>query len=378
MSLVTNSQASHKQILLGGATSSHSNHSPFARAAIAFNTCIATTGAAAYIKGLEIPDPALKALLAASIQASYKYFPELLVPYDWLSHESDRLAEDPQHLMEIQYNLPRTLFQLMLGEGTLLYPKYTMALWEKGANTLEQAQLHMLDDVIEKLGIEDSDEILDLGCGWGAASNYLLAKFPHVKITAMNLSHEQCEYIRQKMQSPESHLSSDRFTLLEADFNEVQFETKFDKIMAIGLFEHIGNLTKSCQKLAPYLNEQGKVFIHIISTQLPHNITHPFINQYIFPSGRVWNCDVLPQINQDLKTINQWYINGSNYAQTLRAWLKNFDDNQAQLQGLNYGMSYSEFRRMWRLYLLLCIQLFEAGVGKVLGNAQYLLIHSNN
>ncbi|MGV0024745.1 class I SAM-dependent methyltransferase [Phormidesmis priestleyi] len=374
MSLTNSPQAFHQQPL--EKATPHSTHSLFDRAAIAFNHRLATAGTTAYIQGLEIPDAALKALLDASAQVNYKHFSELLVPYNWLSQESDHLAEDPQHLMQIQYDLPKTLFQLMLGEGALLYPKYTMALWEKGATNLEQAQLHMLDDVIEKLGIQEGDEILDLGCGWGAAANYLLARFPHIKVTAVNLSHEQCEYIRQKMQSPESHLSSDRFTLLEADFNEVQLEAKFDKIIAIGLFEHIGNLTKSCHKLATYLNEQGKVFIHIISTRLPCNITHPFINQYIFPNMRVWNCDVLPQINQDLKTINHWYINGTNYAQTLRAWLKNFDDHQAQLQGLSYGMNYPQFRRMWRLYLLLCMQHFEAGAGEVLGNAQYLLVHA--
>lgn len=376
MSFSSNPQAAPKQVSLAGATTPDSTHSIFSLAAIAFSNRFATAGTEAYIDGLEIPDAALKSLLAASVQISYKYVPELLVPYEWLSQESDRLAENPQHLMQIQYNLPTALFQLMLGEGTLLYPKYTMGLWEKGAADLEQAQLHMLDDVVEKLGIEDGDEILDLGCGWGSASNYLLARFPGSKITAVNLSREQCEYIRQKMQVSESHLSSDRFRLYEADFNEVQFETKFDKIIAIGLFEHIGNLTRAFQKLATYLNDRGKVFIHIISTRLPYNITHPFINRYIFPNMRVWNCDVLTQTNQNLKTISQWYINGTNYAQTLRAWLKNFDDHQAQLQELNYGMSYGKFRRMWRLYLLLCIQYFEGGRGEVLGNAQYLLVQS--
>jgi len=377
MSFSSKSQASYKQMSSGeNATIPNATHSIFARAEMAFSNSLATEGVEAYINGLEIPDAALNVLLNASARINYKYFSKLLVPYEWLSQESDRLAENPQHLMQVQYDLPRTLFQLMLGEGILVYPKYTMALWEKGANSLQQAQLHMLDDVIEKLGIEDGDEILDLGCGWGAASNYILARFPHVRVTAVNLSHEQCEYIRQKMQVSESPLSSDRFTLHEADFNEVQFKTKFDKIIAIGLFEHIGNLTRSCQKLATYLNDSGKVFIHIISTQLPCNITHPFIHQYIFPNMRVWNCDVLPQINQDLKTISQWYINGTNYAQTLRAWLKNFDDNQTQLQGLSYGMSYDKFRRMWRLYLLFCIQHFEGGVGEVLGNAQYLLVHA--
>ena len=38
------------------------------------------------------------------------------------------------------------------------------------------------------------------------------------------------------------------------------------------------------------------------------------------------------------KTINRWYLNGTNYAQTLRAWLKNFDDHQDTIKTLDFGM----------------------------------------
>ncbi|MEB3180777.1 MAG: class I SAM-dependent methyltransferase [Nostocaceae cyanobacterium] len=337
---------------------------------------ISLGAAEAYINGLEVPDAVLKLLVDASVQICYKYFPSLLVPYEWLWKESASLAEGSRELMKIHYDLPEEMFRLMLGEGELMYPKYTMALWEKGALNLEQAQMHMLDDVIEKLGIEDGDEILDLGCGWGSASNYILAKFPNTKVTALNLSHEQCEYIRKKVQDPNSYLSSERFTLYEQDFNEAKFETKFDKIIAVGLFEHIGNLRKSFSKLASLLKDNGKVFIHIITTSLPHNITHPFINKYVFPNMRVWSYDAIPQINQDLTTINRWYLNGSNYSQTLRNWLRNFDQNQVKIKDLNYGISYPKFRRLWRLYLLLCIRHFDGGNGEILGNGQYLLVHA--
>ncbi|WP_375472293.1 class I SAM-dependent methyltransferase [uncultured Nostoc sp.] len=343
------------------------------RTAIAGFNAILMAGAEAYINGLKIPDSLLKALLNLSIQISYKYFPALLVPYEWLLQESDRLAEGSHELMNVQYNLPEKMFSLILKETEVLYPKYTMALWEKGASNLEQAQIDMLDDLIAKAGIEDGDEILDLGCGWGSASNYILSRFPHVKVTAVNLSHQQCEYMRKKMQDSTSYLSSDRFTLYEEDFNDIDLETKFDKIMAIGLFEHVGNLTKSFPKLAAFLKDDGKVLIHIITTKLPDNITHPFINKYIFPNMRVWNYDVIPKIDTDLKTINRWYLNGANYSKTLRNWLINFDQNQAKIKDLNYGMNYDKFCRMWRLYLLLCIQYFDGCNGEILGNGQYLL-----
>ncbi len=346
------------------------------RKAITGFNALVMTGIEAYLNGLKISDSLLKSLLNLSVQISYKYFPSLLVPYEWLLSESASIAEGSNELMKLQYNLPEEMFSLMLKETELLYPKYTTALWSEGISNLEQAQMHMLDDLIEKAGIKDGDKILDLGCGWGSASNYILERFPHVQVTALNLSHEQCEYMRKKMQDPTSYLSSDRFTLHEEDFNNIDLKTKFDKILAIGLFEHVGNLTKSFQKLASMLKDDGKVLIHIITTTLPYNITHPFINKYIFPNMRVWSYDVIPEINTDLKTINRWYLNGSNYSKTLKNWLMNFDLNQAKVKDLNYGMNYSKFCRMWRLYLLLCISYFDGCNGEILGNGQYLLVRA--
>ena len=51
--------------------------------------------------------------------------------------------------------------------------------------------------------------------------------FSEYCFTGLNLSHQQCEYMRHKMQDPESFLSSGRFTLHEGDLNEAQFTEKF-------------------------------------------------------------------------------------------------------------------------------------------------------
>ncbi len=103
----------------------------------------------------------------------------------------------------------------------------------------------------------------------------------------------------------------------------------------------------------------------------------PYLDKYMFPRARAWHFEQIPLRNQQLKTINKWYMSGKNYGKTLRAWLKNFDENQAEIKTLNYGMSYAKFRRMWRLYLLWCIAYFEACDGEVLGNGQYLLSHNS-
>lgn len=332
--------------------------------------------AEAYINGLEVPDSVLRSLFDTCMPIFFQYFPALLAPYEWVLKETDNLAEGSRDLMKIQYDLPQAMLNRMLGDGKLIYPKYSMGLWEKGASNLEQSQMHMIDDVIAKLDIKDGDNILDFGCGWGCVPNYILSKFPNVKFTGLNLSHEQCEYIRHKMQAPDSYLSSGRFTLYEGDLNDAEFATKFDKILSIGVFEHIGNLTKSLRKLATFLKDDGKVFIHIITVRTPNNISSAFTHKYIFPYGRYWNYDAVPSHNKDIKTIKRWYINGSNYSQTFANWLNNFDDNQTTIKTLNFGMDYAKFRRIWRFYLIWFVRNFASCDGEYNGNGQYLMVHS--
>jgi cyclopropane-fatty-acyl-phospholipid synthase len=331
--------------------------------------------AESYINGLEVPDSVLITLFDRTMPILFRYFPSLLVPYEWVLKEADNLAEGSQELMKVQYDLPLKMFVLMLEEGKLIYPKYSVGLWERGATTLLQAQQDMLDDLIEKVDIQDGDEILDIGCGWGCAANYLLAKFPNAKVTGLNLSREQCNYIRQKMREPESYLSSARFTLCEVDFNEVTFEKKFDKIITLGVFEHIGNLTRSLQKLASFLKADGKAFIHIMTIKTPTNVSSVFTHKYIFPYGRFWQYDAILLCKSPLKTIDRWYINGRNYAKTYTAWLNNFDRHQEKIQKLDFGIDYQKFRRMWRFYLLWFARNFASCNGEYNGNGQYLLVH---
>ena len=332
--------------------------------------------AEAYINGLEIPDSIFRAMLNTSMPILFESCPGLLAPYEWVLKESDQLAESSRQLMKVQYDLPQAMLNQMLGNWPLIYPKYSMGLWDNSCSNLEQSQIQMIDDVIEKLEIKDGDRILDFGCGWGCVPNYILSKFPNVQFTGLNLSHQQCEYMRHKMQDPTSYLSSGRFTLHEGDLNEAQFTAKFDKILSIGVFCHIGNLTNAFQKLASFLKSDGKVFIHIITVRTPNNMSSGFTHKYIFPHGRYWNYDAIPSYNHNLKTVNSWYLNGINYHKTLTAWLERFDDSQEIAKSLDYGMEYAKFRRIWRFYLLLLGTIFATCDGEYNGNGQYLLTHS--
>ncbi|EAQ76684.1 MULTISPECIES: cyclopropane-fatty-acyl-phospholipid synthase family protein [unclassified Synechococcus] len=332
--------------------------------------------AEAYINGLEIPDSLFRGMIHTSMPVLFRHFPGLLAPYDWVLEESDRIAESSRELMEIQYDRPQEMLNRMLGDWEPIYPKYSTGYWEHGAKNLEESQRHMIDQMIERLGIVDGDNLLDFGCGWGCVPNYILSKFPNLRCTGVNLSQQQCAYMRGKMKDPSSQLSSGRFTLIEGDLNEVELPEKFTKIISVGVFCHVGNLTRAFRKLASLLVPGGKALIHIITVRIPNNMSSGFTHKYIFPHGRYWNHDAIPSHDRDLKTIQKWYMNGANYHQTLTAWLNRFDASQDVVSQLDYGMDYARFRRIWRFYLLLLGTIFSSCDGEFNGNGQYLLTHA--
>lgn len=51
--------------------------------------------------------------------------------------------------------------------------KYSCCLYPTGKETLEQAELAMLESYCTKARLEDGMDVLDLGCGWGSLSLFL-------------------------------------------------------------------------------------------------------------------------------------------------------------------------------------------------------------
>src|SRR5689334_18945356 len=61
------------------------------------------------------------------------------------------------------YEVPTRFYQLCLGR----HMKYSSAYWLEGCTSLDDAEEAMLQLTCERAGLENGDEILELGCGWG-------------------------------------------------------------------------------------------------------------------------------------------------------------------------------------------------------------------
>jgi cyclopropane fatty-acyl-phospholipid synthase-like methyltransferase len=70
---------------------------------------------------------------------------------------------------EQHYEVASSFFTRCLGPRL----KYSCCLYPTGNETLEQAEIAMLESYVEKAGLVDGMDLLDLGCGWGSLGMFL-------------------------------------------------------------------------------------------------------------------------------------------------------------------------------------------------------------
>ena len=89
------------------------------------------------------------------------------------------------------YEVPTAFYDLSLGPRK----KYSSGLWLDKNTTFPESEVAMLELYFARAGVTDGMKIVDLGCGWGSVTLYLLEKYPNVKVTSISNSQSQREYI---------------------------------------------------------------------------------------------------------------------------------------------------------------------------------------
>ena len=132
---------------------------------------------------------------------------------------------------------------------------------------------------------------------------------------------------------------------------------KFDKIVSLGMFEHVGykNYTTFMKVVYNSLRDNGLFLLHTIGGNRSVKGNDPLIEKYIFPNSTLPSIKQIGQSIEGLFVMEDWHNFGVDYDLTLMAWHKNFEDNWDKLKS-NYD---DKFYRMWRYYLLVCAGTFR-------------------
>src|SRR6185312_11460806 len=101
------------------------------------------------------------------------------------------IAVNTAESKEQHYEVPTLFYQKCLGPRL----KYSSCYYERGDETLAQAEVKMLALTCERARIANGLNILELGCGWGSLTLWMAEKYPESKITAVSHSRTQREHI---------------------------------------------------------------------------------------------------------------------------------------------------------------------------------------
>ena len=266
-------------------------------------------------------------------------------------HSKERDARAVRH----HYDVSNEFFELFLGPTMV----YSCAIWRDGEmKTLEQAQEEKLDTVARKLAIKEGERILDVGCGWGGFPLWAATKYG-ANVVGITLSPPQAEKARQRA---EEAGVADRVDIRVMDYRDLsRTGEKFDAIASIGMVEHVGasQIEVYAETLAGLLDSGGRLLNHGI-TRLRH--TDPeagdFSERYVFPDAAPLhlsrNLLALERAGFVTRHVEDF---GMDYAETLKHWAQNLDDNLEQATRL----AGPERIRVWRLYLRAARNGFENG-----------------
>ena len=285
----------------------------------------------------------------------------------WLNRNSQAGS---RRNIEAHYDLGNEMFELFL-DPTMMY---SCAYYPDDQTSLEQASVAKLQRICDKLQLNESDHVIEIGTGWGGFALYA-AKNYGCKVTTTTISQQQHDWAQQRI--IDAGLE-EKITLLMEDYRDLQ--GTYDKLVSIEMIEAVGPqyLDTYFAKCSSLLKPEGIMLIQSITIadqQYDQAIKSvDFIQRFIFPGGFIPSVSAITHSVKQSTDMRLFQLEdiGPHYATTLRDWRQRFFDNIEAIKALGYSQ---QFIAMWDFYLCYC----EAGfLERVLGNAHLVFVKPKN
>ncbi len=263
-------------------------------------------------------------------------------------------AANAQH-----YEVPAEFFRYVLGPQM----KYSCALWNANTKDLAEAEEAMLDLTCRRACLEDGQDVLELGCGWGSLSLFMARRFPNSRILAVSNSGSQKQFIDCEA----ARRGIANLTVITADMNDFSTDLRFDRIVSIEMFEHMRNYAELLRRIASWSRPETLLFVHVFAHS---RFTYPYevedasdwMAQHFFTGGIMPSDDLLLYFQENFSIREHWRFSGVHYQKTSEAWLDRLDKHRKELLAVFeevYGKG--EGRRWlarWRVFFMACAELF--------------------
>ena len=284
----------------------------------------------------------------------------------WLNRNTEKQAREN---ISRHYDLSNEFFELFLDPRMM----YSSAIYPRDDADLDEAAVHKLDVICQKLDLQAGDHLLEIGTGWGglaihAAQNY------GCRVTTTTISREQYEAACQRIR--EEGLE-DRVEVLFEDYRNLT--GRYDKLVSIEMIEAVGHAyyRQYFSGCASLLKDDGLMLLQAITVPDQRfeyaQRSVDFIQRYIFPGGSLPSHEViLSTVKQhtDMLMVGMQEI-GEDYARTLEDWRERFQARIDQVRELGFD---DTFIRMWNYYLCYCQGGFEE---RIIGTSQILFAKPN-
>ncbi len=261
-------------------------------------------------------------------------------------HDKAADAED----IHYHYDLSNDFYRLWLDRDMV----YSCGYFETGSEDLDAAQQAKLRHLCRKLRLAPGERLLDVGCGWGGLARFAAREFG-AEVYGITLSREQLVLARERVAAEGLQA---RVQLEYLDYRDLPDDGRFDKVVSVGMFEHVGhaNLPLYFQTLYRAVKPGGLVMNHGITAR--HVDGRPvgrgggaFIDRYVFPQGELPHLAtaVARMSEQGLEVVDVESLR-LHYARTLQLWSERLEAQLEQAAALVPERAL----RIWRLYLAGC------------------------
>jgi cyclopropane-fatty-acyl-phospholipid synthase len=279
-------------------------------------------------------------------------------PFRWINALAHRLRDNApgkaKQNIAAHYDLGNDFYSAWLDETMT----YSSARFDSLADALEQAQLHKVHALLDRLDLKPGQRLLEIGCGWGTLA--IEAARRGASVVGLTLSTEQKAWAERKI--AQAGLTSQVEIRLQ-DYRETA--EQFDAVASVEMVEAVGQRWWGAylDSIARNLANGGRAALQFISIRhemFDRYVRSPdFIQTYIFPGGCLLDephfAELAVERGLSWQDLDRFRLD---YAETLKRWRKRYDD--AVERGALPGFG-EPFHDLWRYYMMYCEGGFRGG-----------------